>query len=173
MKILITGKPGIGKTTIIKKLASYLKDRAIGFYTEEIRDKTGHRKGFVIKTLDGKEGILALKGLASRYKVSKYGVNIEEFESIAIPVLEKALKENKIILIDEIGKMELFSEKFTQLIKQLFEDKNKTIIATIPIKNVHPVIKWIKSLPDAQIIEIDYTNRDYIPEKILESINER
>jgi len=117
MIISLTGRPGIGKTTAIKRIIEKLKDRAVGFYTEEIRHpETKKRLGFKVITTDGNEGILAEKFKPSKFKVGSYGVNVEDFENLVIPVLEKAFKErDKIIVIDEIGKMELFSDKFYYL----------------------------------------------------------
>jgi len=166
MKIVLTGKPGIGKTTIIKKVADVLGEKAVGFYTEEFRDSLGKREGFKIITLDGKEGILASKKLVSLYRVGSYGVNLKEFENLVLPVLEKAKEQDKIVIIDEIGKMELFSEKFARLVKDLFL-MDKKIIATVPLKNIHPLISWIKRNPEVHIIEVNYSNRDKLPEQMI------
>jgi len=168
-KILLTGKPGIGKTTVIKKVLQMLGDKAIGFYTEDYRDLKNHkRKGFKVITYDGKEGILADVDFKSDYRVGKYGVNIKQFERLAIPILEKALKEkDKIVVIDEIGKMEFFSEKFKNLIKQIIEDPEKKVIATISKKDFHPLIKEIKNLPDVELIEVTWENRDILPQEII------
>ncbi len=167
-KIVLTGKPGIGKTTVVKKVAEKLKENAIGFWTEEFRDeKTGRRLGFKIITTEGKEAILASKlFFYAKNRVGSYGVDVHSFEETVLPVLERGLKEDKILIIDEIGKMELFSKKFAALIKKLFEDKNKTILATVPVKNVDPLIKWIKTKPDVILINVDYTNRNFLPEEI-------
>jgi len=172
MKILITGKPGIGKTTVIKKVAGKLGENAVGFYTEELRNEKGKREGFKVVTLDGKEGVLASKKMHSSYRVGSYGVNIKEFENLVVPVLEKALHENKVVIIDEIGKMELFSKKFVSVVEKLFSS-DKNIIATVPVKNVHPVVKWIKERPDTVLIQVDYKNRDELPEKIVELVEKR
>ncbi len=165
MKVLITGKPGIGKTTVIKRIASNLKDKALGFWTEEIRDKNGKRIGFEVITTDGKNSILAKKGLHSNYSVGLYGVDIEVFEKTVLPVLEEAKKKENVVIIDEIGKMELFSEKFLKAVKELFEDNKKTIIATIPVKNVHPFVKYLRE--NFPVIEVSYSNRDVLPNQIL------
>ena len=102
--IFITGKPGCGKTTLIKEISKELKPKIFGFYTEEIREKE-KRVGFKIKTLDKKEGILAHIKFKSKYQVGKYKVNLKDLEEIGVSALEKAIKEKKIVLIDEIGKM--------------------------------------------------------------------
>ena len=168
-KILLTGKPGIGKTTVIKKVLQMLGDKAIGFYTEDYRDpKTHRRKGFKVITYNGKEGILADVDFESDYRVGKYGVDVKQFEKLAIPILEKALKEkDKIVVIDEIGKMEFFSEKFKNLIKQIMEDPEIKVIATISKKDFHPLIKEIKNLPDVELIEVTWENRDILPQEII------
>ncbi len=172
MKILITGKPGVGKTTVIKKVLQKLGNKAIGFYTEDYRDpKTHRRKGFKVITYNGKEEILADVDLKSEHRVSKYAVNVEGFEKLAIPILEKALKEkDKILVVDEIGKMEFFSEKFKNLIKEIMENPEIKVIATISQKDFHPLIKKIKNLPDVELIEVTWENRDTLPQKIISII---
>ncbi|NPA53964.1 MAG: NTPase [Aquificae bacterium] len=168
MKILLTGKPGIGKTTVVKKVAQALKDNVIGFWTEDFRDKHGKRLGFKVITTEGKEAILASKlFFDAPFKVGSYGVDIKAFEDVVIPVLEKALKENKIVVIDEIGKMELFSEKFLSLVKEIFNKKDK-ILATVPIKNIHPFVKELKERKDVLLIEVSLSNRNQLPEKIIQ-----
>lgn len=168
MKIFLTGKPGIGKTTVIKKLVSLLKDKATGFWTEEFRDsKTEKRKGFKVITTEGKTSILADKSLNSPFKVGSYGVNIKDFETLVIPLLKRAAEEkNKIIIIDEIGKMELFSEKFTDVIKNIVLSRDYSIIATIPIKDIHPLVASIRKLKEGILIEITAENRDRIADYI-------
>lgn len=170
MIIAITGKPGIGKTTAIKKIIEKLGDKAIGFYTQEIRHpKTKQRLGFKVITTDGKEGNLAQKFKDSRYKVGSYGVNVDEFEKIVIPTLQKALKQkDKIIVIDEIGKMELFSKNFEEIVRNLLKERDIKAVITIPIKDVHPLVKEIRNNPDVKVLEITYSNRDTIPDKVLE-----
>ncbi len=167
MKVVLTGKPGIGKTTVIKKIALQLKGKAEGFYTEEFRDKEGKREGFYVITLDGKKTLLASKNIKTPFKVGSYSVNLEEFEETVLPALKRALNSRNIIIIDEIGKMELFSDRFAQIVKDIFSDENTTVIATVPIKNIHPVVSWIKKRPDVLLFEVDYKNRDTLPQKIL------
>lgn len=156
---LITGKPGIGKTSLIKKLAlSFNLKDICGFYTEEIREKN-KRVGFKIITFHKGEGILAHINLLSQYKVSKYYVDIQNFEKLIIPELNLVNKK-KIILIDEIGKMELFSKNFREKIIEIFK-LDKIIIATIPISKIK-FIENLKSLPKVKIYEITLENRNQL-----------
>jgi len=166
MNILLTGNPRVGKTTIIKKVVENLKDVG-GFYTEEIRD--GYRKGFRIITLDGKEGILAHVDIKRRYRVGKYGVNIEDLENIAVKSVEKGL-DRDIIVIDEIGKMELFSEKFRNTLEKAL-DTGK-VLGTIMKKSNYFADK-VKNRKDVKVLLVEESNRDVLVEEIKEILNQK
>lgn len=167
--LLIAGRPGVGKTTLIKKLLLELRDKAGGFYTEEIRED-GERKGFKITTVDGQQGILAHIMHQSPFKVGKYKVNLEDFEKLALPAIEKAIQEGKIIVIDEIGKMELFSERFHQaLISAL--DSPHLVVATIK-DSPDPFTQKIKSRDDTQIFQMTSENRQQLLELVRNYIFE-
>lgn len=170
MKVLITGEPGIGKTTIIKKLVKLLKDKAIGFWTEEVRDpKTHQRKGFKVVSTEGKSSLFASKTFTSKHLVGSYGVNVQRFESVALEVLQKALdQKGKVVVIDEIGKMELFSKAFRELVVEFFYNPKYTVVATLPIRDVHPLVAQIRRLQGAVLLEVNKENRDHLPEQILE-----
>ncbi len=107
---LLTGPPGIGKTTVVERILARLKVDAGGFLTREMREG-GRRTGFEIVTLDGKRGILATVKGRSRYRVGRYRVNVEELERVALPALERARRDCELMVIDEIGTMELFSPR--------------------------------------------------------------
>jgi len=109
--ILLTGRPRVGKTTIIKDVVRRLPGQAGGFYTEEMGER-GRRQGFKIVTLDGREGILAHVGIKSRMRVSKYGVNLADLEHVGVASIREALAQKDYVVIDEVGKMELFSQAF-------------------------------------------------------------
>lgn len=119
--ILITGRPGVGKTTLIKRLAIEIKTlkpswTVTGFWTSEIRQK-GQRIGFNIHTLNGQQGILARlsdQRFKSKFRVGKYSVDIKDLEEIAVPIL---YRNTDLLIIDELGKMELFSQKFREAVK--------------------------------------------------------
>jgi nucleoside-triphosphatase len=121
VRILLTGRPGYGKTTAVMKIVDSLdSERLAGFYTQEIR-KNSIRKGFSWKRLDGAEGTLAHVDIKGRFKVGKYGVDIEGFDENAVPVLDIERTDADLFVIDEIGKMECFSKKFVIAIRTLFE----------------------------------------------------
>ncbi len=104
---LLTGRPGTGKTSLIKEAVARYRSRAGGFYTEEIRSQ-GTRLGFKLVTLDGQEAVLSHVGIQSPYRVGKYGVDVGSLERVGVATLRQAVKERDLIVVDEIGKMELF-----------------------------------------------------------------
>ena len=165
--ILLTGKPGVGKTTVIKKIIPLLGLDAGGFYTEEIREMD-KRMGFRIVTLDGEEGILAHVDCNSNYKVSKYRVDLDSFEKVAIPAIENAMKNKSIIIIDEIGKMELFSTKFKELVSNIL-DGEKTLLCVIK-EDGYAFSENIKKRNDIDILTVNYENRDRLPEKVVDML---
>jgi len=153
--ILLTGKPRTGKTTLLKKIIEDL-DSCGGFYTEEIAENK-KRIGFKIKTLDGKEGILAKAGLKSKYKLGRYGINLEDLEDIGVRAIERAIREKDIIIIDEIGKMEFFSEKFRMKILEAL-DSNKRVIGVIH----RELLDIADQRKDTEIFEVNLDNHQEI-----------
>ncbi|MFW9976103.1 MAG: NTPase [Candidatus Thorarchaeota archaeon] len=162
--ILLTGKPGIGKTTAIKRIVEKLDpDEFSGLYSREMREGN-KRVGFVLETFSGKSGILAHVNISSVHRVSKYGVNIKDINAIAVPELRLARETGKIIIIDEIAKMELFSRLFADEVTKCLNTKR--VLGTIQQGN-HPFLNEIKSRPDVQLIELTTENRDQIPMHVL------
>jgi len=161
--IFITGLPGCGKTTLIKEILEELNLDAGGFYTLEIREG-GIRKGFKIITLDGKEGILAHVNVKSPYKVSKYKVNIKDLEEIGVKSILDVLNQNKVIIIDEVGKAEMYSEKFKMAVSTTLDSKNK-VLGTIMLKP-NPFCDKIKERSDTKIFYLTRENFQKIKEEI-------
>ena len=166
--IFITGKPGCGKTTLIKESLKELKISAQGFFTEEIREK-GKRVGFKIKTLNQKEGILAHRNLKTQFRVSKYGVNLKDLEEIGVRELERGLEKECLLVIDEIGKMELFSQKFRDVVLKCLESKNK-VLGTIMLKE-NSFCEKIKKREDTKIFYLTSENKKKVKAEILKILN--
>ncbi len=164
--IFLTGPPSVGKTTIIQKVIKKLDNPAIGFYTQEIRE-SDKRIGFLMITLDGEKGYLAHQDITSNFNVRRYGVSIENIENIAIPSITPKSKD-EIIIIDEIGKMECFSEKFKVVATNALSSNN-IVLGTIAIGGTE-FIRNIKKRHDIKIFEVSRNNRDELPIIIEEEI---
>jgi nucleoside-triphosphatase len=162
--IFVTGLPGCGKTTLIKGILKELKIPAKGFFTEEMR-KGEERIGFKIVTFSGREGILAEKGFKSPYRVSKYGVILRDLEEIGVKEIEEGLRGDFLIVVDEIGKMELFSRKFREVILKALDSKNR-ILGTIILKE-NPFCDKIKQREDTKVFYLTRENREKVKKEIL------
>ncbi len=163
--IFITGLPGTGKTTLIRKIVSALgQQNMTGFYTEEIREENS-RLGFKVKTLLGNEGMMAHVGTKSRYRVGKYGVDIRGFEQVAIPSMDCYNEKVSIIVIDEIGKMECFSELFKQKVVECL-DSEKRVLATAAFKG-GAFIDSLKKRSDVSLIQLTEKNRKQVLQTIV------
>ena len=159
----------MGKTTVIMKVIEGFRGWAGGFYTEEIR-KGNIREGFRIKTLDDRDGILAHVSYSGPFRVGRYGVDVDVFDKIAIPSLEKALERNELIIIDEIGKMELFSKRFRSLIGRILASDER-ILGVIHQKS-DPFTQRIRQWPAIEIVAVTEMNRNGLPSLILEKLGE-
>ena len=165
--ILMTGLPGCGKTTLFKRLAAELgKLRPVGFYTEEIRD-AGVRTGFALKSLEGREGVLAHVDFYSSQRVGKYGVDVAGFEAF-LEAIHLERPDAGLVMIDEIGNMECLSRRFQRRVKEVL-DSDRMLIATIA-QHGSGLIAEIKSRKDVRIYTLTAQNRDRILQTILAEI---
>jgi nucleoside-triphosphatase len=166
--LLITGLPGVGKTVLIKKISEALKSfDPVGFYTEEIREG-GERKGFELISLNGRRGLLSHKNIRSPYKVGQYKVDIKGFEDF-IDSISFFNPSKRVIIIDEIGKMECFSESFKKLLEEILNSE-KRLIATVALKG-SGLIAEVKERKDVQLFEITKGNRDSLFPEILTEVD--
>lgn len=168
--VLLTGPPGIGKTTAIRKIAGALGDYALGgFYTGEIRE-AGRRCGFSVATFSGSSEVFAHVDFPKRHRVGKYGVDLGILEAFAIPAL--ALEtEKKIYLVDEIGKMECLSSQCIAAMDRLLAS-GKLVVATVARRG-GGFIDEVKSRPGYVLCELTHHNRDELPMQIARWLQER
>ena len=160
---LLTGRPGTGKTSLIKQVVVGMTGKAGGFYTEEIRSG-GERQGFRLVTLDGQEAILAHVNIKSPYRVSKYGVDINSLDRVGVSALNQAAKECQLVVVDEIGKMELFSANFREDVFKII-NSGKKVLGTI-MSSANPWADTIKRQPQVNLIEVTRTNHQQILEAL-------
>jgi nucleoside-triphosphatase len=169
--LFITGRPGIGKTTIIKRVAETLHKKGIkysGFITEELREG-GKRVGFILREIPGgKTGLFAHIDILSPYRVGKYGVNLKEFEKLALPLLRGRVP---LLIIDEIGTMELFSVKFKNTLREIIRRNSPLLLATIGERHLGLLDKWgLRN--KVEILVMDYKTREELVDKIIEWLRE-
>jgi nucleoside-triphosphatase len=156
---LITGLPGCGKTTLVRRLVDELGVAAGGFYTEEVRSR-GRREGFGITTLDGETATLASVHIVGGPRVARYGVDVAAMDGVATPAIERAIDGARLIVIDEIGKMELLSNRFRQAVLTALEC-GKPVLATVMLAS-HPWADALKRRPDVSLLVLTEANRDSI-----------
>ena len=120
-----------------------------------------------MKTLDGKQGLLGHETIKSSFHIRRYGVSIENVETLAVPSITPHF-EDEIIIIDEIGKMECFSEKFCQAAINSLNAGN-VVLGTIAVGGTN-FIREIKERKDIKIFEVMVQNRDVLPEQLIEEI---
>jgi nucleoside-triphosphatase len=165
--LLLTGRPGVGKTTLITAVAQALGPRADGFYTQEIHQQ-GKRQGFELIGLRGGRATLAhvqLKG-GGRPCVGRYGVDVAALERVGVAALERATAQGRIVIVDEVGKMELFSPAFKRAVLAAL-DGPAPLIATV-MARPHPWVDALKARPGVTLWQVTLKNRDEMPERILE-----
>jgi nucleoside-triphosphatase len=161
---LLTGPPGTGKTRLIKQvLEDITGEGAGGFYTEEIREQ-GTRKGFRMVTLDGQTATLAHIGIKGRQRVGRYGVDLEVMEKIAVPALRRAAEQDRLVVIDEIGRMELMSAAFRETVADIIKGGHR-VLGTITL-NPHPRADAIKQLPEVDLVPMTGSNSRQVLEDI-------
>jgi nucleoside-triphosphatase len=166
--LLLTGLPGVGKTTVIRRLAESLSSvRLGGFYTAEMR-VGGMRQGFRLVGFDGSERVLAHRGLPAP-RVSSYGVDVAALDAVAAAALDPDAAE--VFLVDEIGKMECLSERFIAAMRRLL-DSRRTLVATVAQRG-GGFIAEVKRRSGVTLWEVTHTNRDALPAEALAWVGAR
>ena len=158
-KILLTGRPACGKTTLVKGIVAKLVLPAFGFYTEEIR-KHSERVGFKIVTLDGEEAVLAHVDFNTRQRIGKYGLDLSGLETIGVEAIRRAVRQRRVVVIDEIGPMELRSDIFRDATTETF-DSRAPVLGTVTVRSF-PFTNALKRRPEVTLIEVRRDNRDQL-----------
>jgi len=168
--LFVTGRPGIGKTTILLNAANELKNKGYkvgGMFSREVR-QDGTRIGFEIMDFaTGQKGWLAHVNQPSGPQISRYRVNLQDLDEIGVNAIQKALKEAEVIAIDEIGPMELFSKVFQQVIMGAI-DSPKLLLAVIHQRARDPIIDSIRKRNDVEIFEATMVNGQWLHKTLIE-----
>lgn len=163
-RILLSGPPQCGKTTVVQKVAAGWPGKAAGFYTREVR-QGGIRLGFEIVTLAGDAALLSHVDFPGPYRVGKYGVDLENFHRVALPALE-VIPGVDLIVVDEVGKMECLSARFVAAMENLW-------VAPVPLlitvaAHGGGYIAALKAKPGKTLITVTPGTRETLPDRILE-----
>jgi nucleoside-triphosphatase len=169
-KVLLTGPPGCGKTTMLLQVLEATSWEAGGFFTQEERQR-GQRVGFRLITLDGRQGMLAHVGRRGKPRVGKYGVDLGVLDSLGAAAIEDAVSTAELVVIDEIGPMELLSARFRQAVLNALESE-RAVLGTILWRS-RPFTDSVKARADVRLIEIKRGERSRITAlQIIELLRE-
>lgn len=163
LRILLTGPPRCGKTTVVQRVAARWPGQAAGFFTREVRER-GVRVGFEIVTLEGKVATLSHVDFPGPHRVGKYGVNLENLHRVGLPAMA-AGPGIDLVVVDEAGKMECLSPQFIAALERLWAQPVPLLI-TVAEKG-GGYMAAIKEKPDKILITVTTGNRDELPDKIL------
>lgn len=155
--LLLTGRPGVGKTTLLERVVKGLAVPVGGFYTREIREK-GVRVGFRLTTWGGEGGVLSHVSLHSPFRVGKYGVDLRVVEEIGVPAILEAIDHARLIAIDELGRMELFSALFQRAVLSAL--KSRTPLLGVIQARPHPFLEGVRRRSDVELFLVTVENRD-------------
>ncbi|MDH4123194.1 MAG: NTPase [Thermoplasmata archaeon] len=169
VKIGITGLPGSGKTQALKKVVEMLELESYkvgGMITEPILEKN-RRVGFYVVNWESKnKAVLAHMSVKSKFMVGKYGVDLSSLDTIGVEALKCACQDADVIVVDEVGKMEVESDSFVKAVKDAM-DTDKPMILTLHKKSRNPLLQDIRRRDDVRILEVTPINRNLLPYKII------
>ncbi len=171
--LIVTGPPGIGKTTILTKMVGILKLKGFkvgGMLSREIR-QNGVRVGFEIQDLGSeRHGWLAHVGQQNGPQIGKYRVNLADLDAVGSYAIANAVEKSDIVVIDEIGPMELFSKNFREAIEVALKSL-KTVIAVVHWKAQDELVDKMKKVEEAKIFIVTLENRDKLDQIISREIS--
>ena len=172
--VFVTGRSGVGKTSVLLRAVGALKAKGYkvgGMISREIRER-GVRVGFeIVDFHTGQRGWLAHVTQPTGPQISKYRVNLSDLNVIGASSIINAATDADmdIIVVDEIGPMELFSPEFKKAVDQAIRS-SKPVVGTIHFRARDPLINTIKAREDSEILEVTYENREDLHNVIIDKV---
>lgn len=168
-KIFLTGDPGCGKTTVVRRVVEKLQGvPKTGFLTEDVRE-AGARTGFRGVTLDGRTFPLARLGTAGDYRVGPYAVDLEGLDTVGVPALRPE-PETRLVVVDEVGKMEAFSTAFRSAVQDLLEAP-LAVLGTVAVHGVG-FVKHVRHDPRVTLVRMTRASREAMVGELLRRLAE-
>ncbi|HXY12051.1 MAG TPA: NTPase [Thermoplasmata archaeon] len=175
VKIGITGLPGSGKTQTLLRIIELLEEEGVkvgGMVTEPIVEKQ-RRTGFqIVDWMTKEHEVFAHEGMKSRVRSGRYGVNVAALEGLGARALAEARESADVIVIDEVGKMEVESEAFTKSVIDTL-DSRKSIVMTLHKKSRNPLLQDIRRRDELRLLEVTPVNKNLLAFKIVYLITGR
>jgi nucleoside-triphosphatase len=168
-RLLLEGRPGIGKTTVARRLLHLLREAGVpvgGFTTAELRTG-GRREGFLVEAASGAHALLAHVDLPGPPRVGRYGVDLAAFDRVALPAL-RTPRTGGVVIVDELGKMELASAAFRDAVMQLLE-RDVAVVATVHQARDR-FTDALRRRPDIRVVRVTEATRDALPEQLMDRL---
>ena len=168
-RLLLEGRPGIGKTTVARRLLRLLQEVGVpvgGFTTAELR-AGGRREGFLVEAVSGAREVLAHVDLPGPPRVGRYGVDLAAFDRVALPAL-RTPRTGGVVVVDELGKMELASAAFRDAVMQLL-DRDVAVVATVHQAR-HQLTDALRRRPGILVVRVTEATRDGLPEQLMDPL---
>jgi nucleoside-triphosphatase len=169
IKIGITGLPSAGKTNTLIQVIKMLEEegkKVGGMITEPILDDKKRTGLYVIDWMTKEKGVLAATDIQSKFMVGKFGIDLEVLQKVGVQALLNACEQADIIVIDEVGKIEVESEQFRSAVKEALKT-DKPMLLTLHKKSRNPLLQDIRRRDDVRILEVTPINRNLLPYKIM------
>jgi nucleoside-triphosphatase len=170
VRLLLDGPPKVGKTVMMRRLVELLQEHGAavsGFVTDEIREQD-RRVGFAVRDVAGPEAVLAHQDFQTGVRIGRFGVDVPAFERVALPALRRAQDSGGVVIIDELGRMELASAPFVEAVDALLAG-SLPVVATVHVYE-HPVTDALKRRADMQRVAVTEGNRDELPSQLCRQL---